>query len=519
MKKLFFVFILSGILFNATAQIKVGILGGANQSTLVETNSLPNWSTIKKNYKWLQGFHGGLFSQIPINKKGSLVFEPAIVYFNKGRKYFQSFDTIGSVLKKDSSFKQQLNYIDIPLNLLLKFRAGKKLSFFIGGGPYVSFFFNGKEKSVTNFKDPSTHPPITITSSDLPVGKAPGKYTTMDYGATVTAGAEMGRVFIRASASQSLADMYQAANYKGSFKNQVISVSLGVTLATLTAPVEKKKVKDTAKIAPKMIKDRDGDGVPDKEDDCPKIPGTAELKGCPDSDGDGVPDYLDKCPEAKGSVSNKGCPEPEKDFDQDGVPDNIDKCPTLKGLSKNNGCPDTDSDGDYIPDGEDNCPTVPGLYRYHGCPIPDTDGDGLNDEIDNCPNIPGLKTNNGCPASYNEQNFKDTICYTIYFEFNESNLENQAYTVMQRLIQKMKANNRLEVSIKGYTDNVGSVDANNKLSADRANIVSDYLASFYINRNRMQVSSFGKQFPAADISDPAAQWKNRRVEICIFEKK
>ena len=190
------------MLLFAKAQINVGIIGGVNQSTIVETNTLPGWNNIKNNYKWLQGFHGGVFSQIPLNKKGSLVFEPAVMYYNKGRKYFQQFDTSSNVLAKDSSFKQQLNYIDIPLNLLLKFRLGNNASFFIGGGPYASFFFNGTEISVTNFKDPSNYPSQTIASSDLPVGKAPGKYATMDYGATIIAGIAIGRVMLRASASQ-----------------------------------------------------------------------------------------------------------------------------------------------------------------------------------------------------------------------------------------------------------------------------------------------------------------------------
>lgn len=42
--------------------------------------------------------------------------------------------------------------------------------------------------------------------------------------------------------------------------------------------------------------DRDGDGIPDEEDDCPDVPGLAEFGGCPDTDGDGIPDHLDECP-------------------------------------------------------------------------------------------------------------------------------------------------------------------------------------------------------------------------------
>ena len=45
--------------------------------------------------------------------------------------------------------------------------------------------------------------------------------------------------------------------------------------------------------------DRDGDGVPDRKDQCPGTPAGVEVdaRGCPlDTDGDGVYDYLDKCP-------------------------------------------------------------------------------------------------------------------------------------------------------------------------------------------------------------------------------
>ncbi len=504
------------MLLFAKAQIKVGIAGGVSQSTIVETNTLPGWNSIKNNYSWVQGVHGGIFAQIPVNKKGSLVFEPAVIYFNKGRKYFQKFDTSYNVPAKDSSFKQQLNYIDIPLNLLLKFRLSNNTSCFFGGGPYASFFFNGSENSVINFKDPANYPSQTIINKDLPVGKAPGKYATMDYGATVTAGVEFGRVMLRASASQSLADMYQAVYYKGSFRNRVISITLGVTLGTLTEPVTQKKIKDTTAQKPRKLSDSTTHKIKKLHEQKAQ-----KSKIIEDRDGDGVPDKLDKCPDVKGPASNKGCPLPDIDTDGDGIPDSQDKCPTVKGLARYNGCPMVDTDGDYIPDDEDLCPTVPGVYRYHGCPIPDSDSDGVNDEIDRCPHVPGLKSNHGCPLSIDTQvsNTFDTACYTAYFEFNVSNLESQAFNLLEQLVRKLKTNEKLEVTIKGYTDNVGSDAANNRLSADRAQVVADYIASFYIGRNRLHVASYGKLFPVVDTNIASEQWKNRRVEICMYIRK
>jgi OOP family OmpA-OmpF porin len=57
--------------------------------------------------------------------------------------------------------------------------------------------------------------------------------------------------------------------------------------------------------------DDDHDGVPNAKDLCPKVPGKAELDGCPDRDGDGIPDPQDACPDQPGPAENKGCPLPE----------------------------------------------------------------------------------------------------------------------------------------------------------------------------------------------------------------
>jgi hypothetical protein len=50
--------------------------------------------------------------------------------------------------------------------------------------------------------------------------------------------------------------------------------------------------------------DTDGDGVLDKDDRCPSLPGPLDNKGCPrevpkDRDGDGIPDSVDQCPDKK----------------------------------------------------------------------------------------------------------------------------------------------------------------------------------------------------------------------------
>ncbi len=135
--------------------------------------------------------------------------------------------------------------------------------------------------------------------------------------------------------------------------------------------------------------DRDNDGIIDKDDRCPDVAGLMDMKGCPDTDSDGIVDIDDKCPETAGEVAYQGCP----DTDGDGVIDIDDKCPATPGETALQGCPDRDGDG--IVDAEDICPDVAGNTMTQGCP--DSDGDGVVDSKDDCPDVSGGKSTNGCP--------------------------------------------------------------------------------------------------------------------------
>ena len=63
-----------------------------------------------------------------------------------------------------------------------------------------------------------------------------------------------------------------------------------------------------------MLKDSDGDGVPDYLDKEPNTPLGARVNAAGvtlDSDGDGTPDHVDKCPFQPGPASTGGCPTAE----------------------------------------------------------------------------------------------------------------------------------------------------------------------------------------------------------------
>jgi hypothetical protein len=160
----------------------------------------------------------------------------------------------------------------------------------------------------------------------------------------------------------------------------------------------KSKTATTSSLFQNMgISDRDNDGVTDKKDRCPDVPGLKKFQGCPDNDGDGIPDDQDACPGGAGPASTNGCP----DRDGDGIPDKDDRCPDNAGPASTNGCPDRDGDGipdrdgDGIPDKDDRCPDQAGPKATKGCP--DKDGDGIADIDDRCPDNAGPASTNGCP--------------------------------------------------------------------------------------------------------------------------
>lgn len=100
--------------------------------------------------------------------------------------------------------------------------------------------------------------------------------------------------------------------------------------------------------------DRDGDCVPDEDDDCPDTYGT-QPNGCmpdddcigEDPDGDGVLGDCDACKDVAGPADNNGCPLNDcvADSDSDGVLDCDDQCPFTKGTPENNGCPEDEEGG------------------------------------------------------------------------------------------------------------------------------------------------------------------------------
>ena len=297
-----------------------------------------------------------------------------------------------------------------------------------------------------------------------------------------------------------------------------------------------------AEWAPGVNEDRDGDGIPDKEDACPDQKGVRSAEpsrnGCPeappavvakvsDRDGDGIPDLSDACPDVPGVQTNDPTTNGCKDTDGDGVFDPKDACPTEKGLASQdpalNGCADTDGDGVF--DKVDACPTEAGIKsedpKKNGCPIGDRDKDGVKDDVDACPDEPGPADpdpkRNGCPKAFISQG-QIKILDQVKFKTGSAAIEpgRDSEEVLEAVQKVLQAHPEVKhVRVEGHTDNTGGAALNRKLSADRAATVKTWLTKHGIAADRISSQGFGPDKPIDTNDTVQGRTNNRRVEFHI----
>jgi SH3 domain-containing YSC84-like protein 1 len=80
-------------------------------------------------------------------------------------------------------------------------------------------------------------------------------------------------------------------------------------------------------------------------------------------------------------------------------------------------------------------------------------------------------------------------------------------------VTALKEHSDWNIRVEGFTDAVGSREANLKLSTDRADAVMNWLAGHGIDRGRLSSKGYGESRPVASNSTDEGRAKNRRVEL------
>jgi outer membrane protein OmpA-like peptidoglycan-associated protein len=112
----------------------------------------------------------------------------------------------------------------------------------------------------------------------------------------------------------------------------------------------------------------------------------------------------------------------------------------------------------------------------------------------------------------------------IEFDFNKSNIRASSYPIMDQNVDGLKSKTTTQVKIVGHTDAIGSDEANQKLSEQRAASALDYFVAHGVDSTRLTSEGRGESEPVApnknaDGSDnPDGRARNRRIELHITSR-
>ncbi|OPX29929.1 MAG: hypothetical protein B1H09_05705, partial [Gemmatimonadaceae bacterium 4484_173] len=108
---------------------------------------------------------------------------------------------------------------------------------------------------------------------------------------------------------------------------------------------------------------------------------------------------------------------------------------------------------------------------------------------------------------------------TIYFDNAVAEIREDQYPDLDRVVQTLKNNPGVFVSVEGHADSDGTFGFNDGLSTERALNVAAYLESQLSDYNiEIEPIWFGERRPAAANDDEAGRALNRRVEIVILRR-
>jgi peptidoglycan-associated lipoprotein len=116
----------------------------------------------------------------------------------------------------------------------------------------------------------------------------------------------------------------------------------------------------------------------------------------------------------------------------------------------------------------------------------------------------------GAAAPGSAQDFVVNVGDRVFFDVDQSGLNDQGRAVLDRQAQWLGMYPRYTITVEGHADERGTREYNLALGARRAKAVNDYLASRGVDPQRMRTISYGKERPVALCSDESCFAQNRR---------
>lgn len=174
-----------------------------------------------------------------------------------------------------------------------------------------------------------------------------------------------------------------------------------------------------------------------------------------------------------------------------------------------------DSDKDGVPDYKDLQPnTLEGLEVDSKGRFIDVNGNGIPDESENGGQI---SSNNG--IDFNDPEYMAIIEFEyniMYYDLSRVDPNRESRKKLAFVIDYLQKHPDLKVKLTGYTDNIGSLQSNNKLSQRRVAKLKNILESFNISSDRIDIEGKGidTTYSFSSNGEPLA----RRVNIIILKE-
>lgn len=105
---------------------------------------------------------------------------------------------------------------------------------------------------------------------------------------------------------------------------------------------------------------------------------------------------------------------------------------------------------------------------------------------------------------------------TVHFEFDSSQLDGSAQSILDNNAQFLQNNPSVTVQIEGHCDERGGSEYNLALGGRRAMTVKNYLQSMGVEGSRLSTISYGKERPLEYGHDEDAWRKNRRANFVVL---
>lgn len=122
-----------------------------------------------------------------------------------------------------------------------------------------------------------------------------------------------------------------------------------------------------------------------------------------------------------------------------------------------------------------------------------------------------------CPPQYVDDTAADLdpIGFTVYFDYDKSNLTPQASTLIREAASRALENDIETVVVAGNTDTSGGSAYNQALSERRARAVRDGLIANGVPADRIRLEAFGETNLAKATADGVREPLNRRADVVI----